>query len=81
MERRIPERGFVPDEDTAIRIAEAVWLPLFGAHLDTKRPFRAYLDNDVWHVMGSLPRHMLGGVPHAEIARLTGEILRVWHDR
>jgi hypothetical protein len=26
----VPPKGFVPDEKTAIRIAEAVWSPIYG---------------------------------------------------
>ncbi len=75
----VPPNGFVPDAQTAIEIAKAVWRPIYGTrHLD-QEPFKAELKNDVWHVEGSLPEGYLGGVAEAEIAKSTGCILRVSH--
>ena len=74
-----PNEGFVPDANTAIKIAEAVWLPIYGERIYGKKPFVASLENDVWVVQGSMPKIMLGGVPVAEISKKTGEILRVSH--
>jgi NTF2 fold immunity protein of polymorphic toxin system component len=76
-----PEAGYVPDAETAMRIAEAVWLPIYGAAVLEKRPWSARLENDVWVVEGSLPRVMPGGVPIARISKRTGEILRVSHGK
>jgi hypothetical protein len=75
------EAGYVPDADTAMKIAEAVWLPIYGAAVLDKRPWRARLENDVWVVDGSLPRPMPGGVPIAKISKHTGEILRISHGK
>jgi len=77
----VPERGFVPDEKTAIRIAEAVWLPIYGKHIYNERPFRARLVGDIWHVTGYLPPNLLGGVAEVEISKADGKILRVSHGR
>jgi hypothetical protein len=76
-----PEAGYVPDAETAMKIAEAVWLPNYGAAVLDMRPWRARLENDVWVVEGSLPRPMPGGVPIAKISKRTGEILRVSHEK
>ena len=70
---------YVPDEATAIRIAEAVWLPIYGKGIYEERPFRAELVKDVWIVIGSLPRSSPGGVPIARISREDGRILQVTH--
>lgn len=49
--------GYVPDEVTAVKVAEAIWLPLFGDAIYDKKPFRAELKNDsVWIVQGTLGR-------------------------
>lgn len=78
----VPQAGFVPDEATAIRIAEAVWTPIYGQSIQEERPFRAKLINGVWHVEGSLPEGWrLGGTPEAEIAKADGKILRVSHGK
>ena len=77
-----PKDGFVPNEATAIAIAEAVWIPLYGKRaLRKERPFHANLTNGVWHARGSLPKGYHGGVAHAEIVKENGCILRVWHEK
>ena len=50
----LPEPGCVPDGETAVRIAEAVWLPIFGSDVvGSQQPFRADLADRVWTVRGS----------------------------
>jgi hypothetical protein len=77
----MPEDGFVPDDSTAIRIAEAVWLPLYGESIYDSQPFVARLEGDsVWIVEGTLPEeYMLGGTPYAEIRKSDAGIIRVTH--
>lgn len=75
-----PPEGFVPDEKAAIRIAQAVWEPIYGAdHISREKPFSAKLQNGIWLVEGSLPKPMPGGVALAEIDKKTGRIIRVSH--
>jgi len=74
-----PEKGFVPDAATAIRIAEAVWLPIYGDGIYSKKPFHAELRDSIWYVDGTLPEEWLGGVPHAVISMKNGCILNVYH--
>ena len=33
----VPPKGFVPDSATAVRIAEAVWIPIYGAEQIIKK--------------------------------------------
>jgi hypothetical protein len=74
--------GYVPDEATAIKIAVAVWEPIYGAnHIAGEKPYHAALHDGVWTVTGSLPKQMLGGVAIAEISKQDGRILRVSHGR
>jgi hypothetical protein len=76
-----PPNGFVPDAVTAMRIAEAVWIPIYGeAHIAAQKPFKATLKGDVWTVTGKdLPPQTLGGVAEADISKRDGRILRVIH--
>jgi hypothetical protein len=74
-----PEAGYVPDAETAIKIAEAVWLPIYGIGVLQKRPMHARLVDDVWVVEGTMAEVVPGGVPIARISKQTGEILRVSH--
>jgi hypothetical protein len=78
----IPDAGFVPDEITAIRIAEAVLIPIYGeASISAEKPFKATLNDGVWTVTGSLPRNKLGGVAIAQISKKDGRIERVSHGK
>lgn len=79
----IPKDGFVPDKETAIRIAEAVWIPIYGEEkINSEKPFKATLSNGVWMVEGSLPEGFeKGGVAIAEIAKKDGRIIRVSHGK
>jgi hypothetical protein len=75
-----PKRGFVPDEQTAIAIAVAVWNPIYGKeHIEGEKPFHATLKDGVWTVTGSLPEGYNGGTALAVIAQDDGRILRVIH--
>jgi hypothetical protein len=74
-----PPNGFVPDKETAIRIAVAVWEPIYGAaQIAWQKPYRVRLENGVWIVEGTLHAE-LGGVAAAEISKADGRVLRVSH--
>jgi hypothetical protein len=76
-----PPNGFVPNEATAIRIAVAVWEPIYGVvQIAEQKPYRARLEKGVWVVEGTLHSEV-GGVAVAEIARSDGRVLRVSHGR
>jgi|HubBroStandDraft_6_1064221.scaffolds.fasta_scaffold1837237_2 hypothetical protein len=82
----VPKNGYVPDEATAVRIAEAVFTPIYGAkRVHSEGPFRARLEGDHWVVQGTLPKpknsnySIAGGTMMAEINRMTGRIQAVYH--
>lgn len=79
----MPDSGYVPDEETAIRIAEAVFYPIYGEEkIKEQRPFKATLNNDVWTVEGTLPKkYIRGGTAIAEISKKDGRIIRVSHGK
>ncbi len=75
-----PKTGYVPDEQTAISIAVAVWTPIYGKEqIEGEKPYRATLKNGVWTVTGSLPAGYDGGTAEADISQDSGCILRVIH--
>ncbi|GJG88790.1 hypothetical protein tb265_39710 [Gemmatimonadetes bacterium T265] len=82
-----PPDGFVPDSATAVRVAVAVWTPIYGAAtIAGERPYHARLRGGIWTVEGSLPRAqpgtvVSGGVALAEIAKRDARVLRVTHGR
>ena len=77
----VPPNGFVPDSGTAVRIAVAVWIPIYGAsQIRSEQPYVATLKDGVWTVTGTLPRQFnLGGVATARISKRDGRILFVLH--
>ena len=78
----MPRGGYVPDAKTALRIAVAVWSPIYGEKpIEGEKPFRATLKNGVWTVTGSLPPGFVGGVATARIAQRDGRILGVIHTK
>jgi hypothetical protein len=77
-----PASGYVPDQRTAIRIALAIWEPIYGREqIEKQKPYRATLREGVWVVEGSLPEGWLGGVALAEISQRDGKVLRVSHGK
>jgi len=78
----VPPDGLVPDAETAIAIAVAVWKPIYGAkQIEAQRPLTAKLVKDVWFVEGSLPPGFRGGVAEARISKLDGRVLYVLHGK
>jgi len=77
----VPPNGFIPDSSTAVRIAVAVWVPIYGANvIASERPFVATLHESVWTVTGTLPSgDNVGGTALAKIAKRDGRILLVTH--
>ena len=77
-----PPGGYVPDGATAIKIAVAVWEPIYGrGQIASEAPYSAKLKNGVWLVEGHLPEGSDGGVAEIEISKESGEILRISHGK
>jgi hypothetical protein len=77
-----PEKnGYVPNAETAIKIAEAIWLPIYGDNIYNNGPFKATLkNNQIWIVEGTLHTDK-GGVPYAEIQKKDCKIINVTHGK
>jgi hypothetical protein len=89
------QKPFVPDKATAIKIAEAIWLPIYGSEkIQRNKPINAILERDsIWHVYGSIPPSGMevnsngdtvytayfGTVLHILIQKTDGKILSVYH--
>ncbi len=75
-------RGVIPDEATAVRIAEAVFGPIFGRETVSKfLPYHAQLRDGVWTVYGTLKHGWRGGTPEMSIQKSDGRVVDVWHSR
>jgi sarcosine oxidase gamma subunit len=75
-------QALVPDEKTAISIAVAVWIPIYGEkQISLERPYVASLSQGKWTVVGSIPGGGPGGTAIAVIAEADGQVFRVSHGR
>jgi hypothetical protein len=71
----LPAAGVVPDAETARKIAEAVWQPLFGAEtIAGQMPLQVELKHNVWVVSGSAAED---SALFAFILQMNGQILSV----
>ena len=83
----IPPEGVIPDQHTAVTIAEAILMPIYGKNtILGERPFIATLRNDVWYIEGSLSQPTnsavrVGGVAEIEISRKNGTVIRISHGK
>jgi hypothetical protein len=78
----VPKDGFVPDQRTAVKIAEAVIEPVFGLHcLTNERPLVAKLKGGEWFVSGTAPTNITwrGGVVEVHINKTNGCITFLTH--
>ena len=77
-----PVDGFVPDKATAIAIAVAVWVPVYGEkNIVEEAPYKASLKNNRWTVTGTLPKGAVGGIATAVIDKMTGQIIKMYHTK
>jgi hypothetical protein len=84
-----PKSGYVPDSKTAVKIAEAVLIPVYGEkQVESERPFSAKLNGEVWTVTGTLrcpdgkggtTTSCDGGVAEVRIAKDDARILFMIH--
>ena len=75
--------NYVPNKETAIRIAEAIWLPIYGEEIYDQKPYIVTLLDNIWIVEGSLPEEeeWRGGCAYIEIQKRDCKILKVQHFR
>jgi hypothetical protein len=86
-----PPSGYVPDSKTAVKIAEAVLVPVYGEkHTQSERPFTATLKDGVWTVTGTLrcpdgkggvTTSCDGGVAEVRISKDDARILYMMHGK
>jgi hypothetical protein len=87
----VPVEGYVPDSKTAIKIAEAVLLPVYGKKkIEAELPLTAKLQDGVWTVGGTLrcsdgkggmTTSCFGGVAVVKISKKDAKILYMIHGK
>jgi hypothetical protein len=74
--------GVIPDGDTAVAVAEAIFEPVFGKEYSSKFvPYHARFNDGVWTVYGTLKQGSRGGTPMLKIQKSDGKVLEVWHSQ
>lgn len=77
-----PDAGFIPNQVTATRVAEAILIPIYGQEqIESERPFSAQLEGSTWKVEGHLAPGVDGGVAEVWLDKRDGRILRVSHGK
>lgn len=84
-----PKDGFVPDSTTAVKVAEAVLIPVYGKEtIEAERPFKAKLENGVWTVDGTLrcpdgkggvTTLCDGGTAQVKLSKADGRVIKMIH--
>jgi len=74
------KRDYVPNPETARKIAEAIWLPIYGDDIYKDTPFVVTLKDSIWVVRGTL-HSTFGGVPYIEIRKKDCRVLAVTHGK
>jgi hypothetical protein len=74
--------GLVPDKETAIRIAEAILFPIYGAkNIREQRPYQITLKDGKWTIDGAPPPPgFAGGSFHIVILQRDARVLEIGHD-
>jgi NTF2 fold immunity protein len=77
-----PRNGFIPDANTALKIAEAVLIPIYGKEqIAAEQPFRAILRGNTWMVVGTLKPGLAGGTAIIRLSKSDGRVLFVSHSQ
>jgi hypothetical protein len=75
-----PKGGFIPDEQTAIKVAEAILSPIYGdKQIASERPFHGTLHGGIWTVEGTLAADSVGGVATIRIDKKSGAVISYIH--
>ena len=81
-----PKSGYVPDSATAVKIAEAVLVPVYGEkQVVSERPFTATLKKNVWTIEGTFRcpdgAGCRGGAAIVQLSKLDGRIVSMTFGR
>lgn len=70
--------GVVPDEQTAIKLAETILFRHFGERqVKTEMPYKVKLEGGVWSIRGSLSGEFVGGVFYIDIRQKDACVLQL----
>lgn len=70
------------DEASAVKIAEAIFVKVYGERVLSERPWKTALEQDdsVYHIRGTL-KTTKGGVPEIRLKRSNAEVISICHGK
>ncbi len=73
------------DETSAVKIAEVIFVKVYGAKVLSQKPWKAKLEKDdtIFHIEGTfnLPKDTYGGVAEIWIKRSNAEVVSIMHGK
>ena len=76
----MPAEGYIPDAETAISVATAISMPIYGKKvIDSELPLRAELKGGVWTIIGTFHGTGTGGEVIVQLNKRTGAVVFVTH--
>ena len=76
-----PSNGYVPDQKTAIQVAKAILISVYGeAEVKNEEPFAASLKGNIWTVKGAV-RPNPSGNGEVKLSRIDGAVLFLTHSQ
>lgn len=72
--------GYVPDRATAVRVAVAVLIPIYGPSIEkAEAPWNAELKNGLWTVVGTFHGKGNGGEAIVQLRKSNGAVIFITH--
>jgi hypothetical protein len=79
---KLNSEDVVPNKETALKIAKAIWVPIYGTWDVLFRVYNVQLtNNNIWIIEGGSFFPISGGGPYIQIDKKTGTILEVSHTK
>ena len=76
-----PTNGYLPDEKTAIQVAKAILISVYGeVTVKNEEPFTASLEGNIWTVKGAV-RPYPSGNAEVKLSKTDGAVLFLTHSQ
>ena len=78
----VPKAGFIPTDEVAIKVAEAVLFNIYGKEqIESQKPYLVTDLGNEWIISGSIPPNRIGGTFLIRISKKDGKITLVTHSK
>lgn len=69
--------GLVPTKETALKIAEAVLVPIYGVKIMEDKPYQIKFSAGFWTIDGTTPPKAVGGSFHIVIRQRDAQVVEI----